>query len=143
MTQAPQQLQPTRAVWYQLDQTSGWPQLSSGTYYWAALLPGQALATSPNGAAWSGINVSVPGTPQPAGVAGNPDLFTARELTSLGAASSPGTVAFMAAAANWSALSNATARYVNWRASGSSVRYGIQVNGFVATTTSAWGGAGR
>ena len=138
-----QQLSPTRAAWYQLNQTAAWPQLSSGAYYWVALVPGQTLATSPNGATWSGVNVSVPGTPVPAGVSEDPDLFTARELTSERASSTAGAIAFMASAANWSAVPNASVRYTNWRARGNGVRYGIQVNGFVATTTSAWGGAGR
>jgi hypothetical protein len=141
----------TRAAWFQVDVTpAGWPVLVPGAYYWVGMTPSAPLSMPPpftqyNGALWSGMDALATRPSNgslilPPEVTGDPALFTGRELTSerfgndaLYFASSHAAVTFLKEATNWASVDSAGLRFTNWQATGSTVRYGIQVLGWQVT----------
>ncbi len=145
-----------RAVWLQNDITQAeWPILTAQTYYWVAVTPSTPLTMPPlvpggpntlyNGAVWSGINTNVARPSDgslilPGFIRNDPYLFTGRELVSERAAfdpvfmaNQPDAVTFLSTAENWPTVPNADTRFTNWQATGSNVRYGIQIIGWQVT----------
>ena len=132
------------ATWLQVDVSgAGWPVLSPGTYAWLALSTGWASETISDGGAfdgvvWAGLTTTTSG-PLPAELTSG-GLFTARQLvsqrfygdTAFGAGTAAA-VSFLQGASGWASVTNAATRYRNWAASGSAVRYGLQVTGWQVT----------
>jgi hypothetical protein len=130
-----------RSLWTSIDVTkAGWPVLAGGTYYWVALTPGTTL-TLPNGqfngVMWTGIYATAG---LPPSTTSDPNLFTGRELSSqrfaTDAAFSSTSVASLALVTNtttWAAVPSTASRYKNWQATGSNIRYGIQIIGWQVT----------
>jgi hypothetical protein len=133
-----------RGVWVQIDVTSaGWPLLQSDTYYWVVLTPGATITVSNggyNGALWVGINQTLAPF-LPVTITRDPDLFTARQLSSARfvgdsafCSSTTAAVNFVGKSTNWPRVVNASKRFTNWRAvRGSAMRYGLQLIGWEAT----------
>ena len=116
-----------------------WPSLLPSTNYWVAVAPASPLSISSsvkfNGAVWGGLNITT--DPIPAQIANDVDtggnLFTARYLVSQAGARDAtrgaGTAAavnFILSTGNWGSLPS---QGRNWAASGSAVRYGLQIFG--------------
>lgn len=149
-------LSSVRGTWVQVDVSgAGWPILSPNTYYWVVLTPGSPLSLASgngvyDGVLWSGIS-DAPGSPLPSSVVADRNLFTGRQLVSQSlsgdatfGANTAAAVAFLQGSTAWAGYG--APRYTNWQASGSRVRYGIHVVGYLATpsaTPTASGEWGR
>jgi hypothetical protein len=74
----------TRCLHLQIDvKSAGWPVMAINTYYWIVLSPGQTYTMANgayNGFLWAGLNSATDQLPQSA--RDDPDVFTAREMTS-------------------------------------------------------------
>lgn len=146
-----------RPSWVKVDVSgAGWPALAQGVYFWVVLSPGSplpirvprpsgGLGPAYNGVVWSGINASS-GLLPPA-VAADRNLFTGRQLVSERFAADAAfgstaraSVAFLLGASDWAGVANASTRYTNWAASGSVVRYGVQVLGWQIAPEREWVG---
>lgn len=131
-----------KGAWFQEDLgKAGWPLLAAGTYYWIALAPAVAVSlagATKNGAAWLGILPGVGGSPNlPAAYAGDDSVFSARQLTSMRfrsdtafACNGSTASAWLSAEFDWPSVPYASARYTDWQAKGSAVRYGVQLLGW-------------
>jgi hypothetical protein len=150
-----------RAVWLQNDiQQAGWPIMTADTYYWVAVSPSVPLTMPPrvpggpktvyNGAVWNGVNGNAgrPATPSvllfPAFIRNDPNLFTGRELISERNAldssfyaNTPAAVSFLNTNQAWATAPNAETRFTNWQATGSNIRYGIQIIGWQVTPSNS------
>ena len=137
----------SRATWLQVDISgASWPVLRQATYYWIVVAPGSPLVLDPSaggngvydGAVWSGVSDDA--GILPAATLADRNLFTGRQLVSqrssgdsLFAAGSVSATSFLLGSSLWPSVPNAGARYVNWQALGSHVRYGLQVVGVQLT----------
>ena len=130
------------ARWAQTPVAGLWPLLPPATNFWAVVSPGAPIASPLSGAVWAGVDISgnasylVPPSVLSDNTGGN--LFTARRLSSqryagdadFGAGTAAG-VGFVGRTENWGGVGAAefgAARYTNWAAQGSAIRYGIQVS---------------
>ena len=144
-----------RSIWYQVSvkgtgATTDWPFLNISTNYWVVVSPGSRMTfTAPfkyNGIAWAGVDISrdaIPGQVRSDDTGGN--LFTARSLNSqrfsgdsaMGANSLEG-VAFVRNTRFWGSVSSSatgSVQYKNWQATGSNIRYGLQILGIQGNPT--------
>ena len=147
-----------RAIWDHPDISAFWPMLQQDTYYWVVLSPTTPLSISAsshpslpaprfNGAIWMGINSLV--SPIPPICETDNTVFTARMLRSqtgpgdaVNASATAAGLRFINSAvsttAGWTNLPSAASRLKNWQSSGSAIKYGLQVIGFLqAPTTTA------
>lgn len=137
----------TRGAWYQQDVSgAGWPNLNASTYYWIVLSPGVPLALASqggalyNGARWVGVDETV--APLAAATLADPHLFKGRQLVSQRfsndvtfQANAPTAPAWLRSQTYWPSVANAAARFIDWDAVGSRVRYGVQLLGWQIAPT--------
>jgi hypothetical protein len=115
--------------------------MAAATYYWIVVSPSTTL-TMPNGqyngALWAGLDETVyPPERQRIPTNNDPLTFRARQLTSqcffgdtANAAGNPNSVGFVRDSVNWPSVDCAGSRYFNWAATGSRIRYGVQLIGW-------------
>jgi hypothetical protein len=117
---------------------SNWPLLLPNTYYWVAVTPTTPLPLPNgqfNGATWGGIDDTT-NPLRPASLQSDPNLFKGRQLTSecvandtTFSANLAGAVPIVRDSDNWPSVSCSSARFTNWAALGSKIRYGVQILG--------------